>query len=127
MADPRKSELTEAELDRLFKASDAETPLPSGDLMARIMADAEAVQAQAIAPTPGAAPQSRGLFAGLGEALGGWAGLSGLGAAVATGLVIGIFPPDQLASYAAMLTGAEVSLSDYVPGDMALSTVASDG
>ena len=53
--------------------------------------------------------------------------ISGLGAAVATGLIIGVFPPEQLASYAATLTGAEVSLSDYVPGDMTLGTVATDG
>lgn len=129
MADPRKSELTEAELDRFFKASDVEAPLPSGDLMARILSNADAQQAQAFAPPPPSTTPSeaRSVFAGLKETLGGWAGLSGLGAAVATGLVIGIFPPAQLVTYAEVLTGGQAYFSDYVPGDAGLGTVTFDG
>lgn len=113
MAKPRGKELSDAELETLFAASDAEAPLPSGDLIARIMADAE--DARPLAPAK-AEPEARPLFAGLWAALGGAAGVTGLGAAVATGLVIGIFPPDLLMSYAEVLTGANVTLTDYVPG-----------
>ncbi|MEM8591815.1 MAG: hypothetical protein AAGF13_04745 [Pseudomonadota bacterium] len=117
--DKRKSELSEAELDTLFSASDAEAPLPSGDLMARILADAEAEQGARSEPVA-----RRGFLGTLREALGGWAGISGLAGAVATGLVIGVFPPDALSYYSSLLLGGDVIYSDYVP---ALSEVSFDG
>ncbi|MEM1235213.1 MAG: hypothetical protein AAGH70_13915 [Pseudomonadota bacterium] len=125
MSKPQGTELSDAELETLFEASDSEAPLPSGDLVARIMADAEQAQPRAPALPE---PEGRPWFAGLMEALGGAAGLTGLGAAVATGLVIGIFPPDLLASYADVLTGADVTLIDYVPGlQLSLADEAFDG
>ncbi|MEM1232506.1 MAG: dihydroorotate dehydrogenase [Pseudomonadota bacterium] len=113
MAKARGTELSDAELETLFAASEREAPLPSGDLLTRIMADA----AEGLVPGP-ALPERevRPCFAGLVEALGGAAGLTGLGAAVATGLVIGIFPPELVTSYTQALIGADVELSDYVPG-----------
>ncbi|MEM6727161.1 MAG: hypothetical protein AAF618_01560 [Pseudomonadota bacterium] len=115
--DKRDKDLSEAELARLFEAADAEAPLPSAALFARILADAEEVRA----PIPASVP---GFFSGLRDALGGWAGLSGLAGAVATGLVIGIFTPEALASYAEGLFGSAALFSDYVPD---LAAVSFDG
>ncbi|MEM6477409.1 MAG: hypothetical protein AAF647_00030 [Pseudomonadota bacterium] len=121
-----KSDLSDAELERLFQASDAEASLPSGDFMARILADAQALQPQpSLAPAP-VPPRAltQSPFAALREALGGWRGLSGLAGAVATGLVIGVFPPEALATYADGLLNGEALFSEYVPG---LGEVSFDG
>ncbi|MEO0678100.1 MAG: hypothetical protein AAFZ02_11150 [Pseudomonadota bacterium] len=115
-----EKELSEAELEAFFAASDRAAPLPSADLFARILADAEAEQAR----TP-EAPQvpARGWAARLADTLGGWAGISGLAGAVATGLIVGIFPPDALLSLTDGLFAAS-TFSDYVP---AFDAVAFDG
>ncbi|MEM9350611.1 MAG: hypothetical protein AAGA47_10135 [Pseudomonadota bacterium] len=114
--------LSEAELDTLFRASEGEAPLPSGDLITRIMADAEAEQA--VAALASSAPRPSGL-AGLREALGGWAGLSGLAGAAAMGLIIGVFPPEVLSTYSDTVLGiSSATFSDYVPG---LGEVQLDG
>lgn len=120
MMDKRKPEmdLTEAELDALFRAADAEAPLPSGDVMARILADADALQAAPAAAVAPAKPQS------VRDLLGGWLGLSGLAGAVAAGLVIGVLSPDALGSYADYVVNGGVSVTDYLPG---LTEVSFDG
>lgn len=66
---------------------------PSDDLVARVLADAAAVQAAAAAaaPAPGG---SRGWF----PTFGGWLGVGGLVAAAATGLFIGVAAPDRVDS-----------------------------
>lgn len=122
MMDNRKDTdaLSEAELDLLFRAAEEEAPLPSSDLFDRIMADAAAMQ-PVVEP---ATAQRQSWLTGLRETLGGWAGLSGLAGAVATGLIIGVFPPEALGSYAESVLGGEAYLSDYVPG---LSEVSFDG
>ncbi|MEM9438705.1 MAG: hypothetical protein AAGA15_16880 [Pseudomonadota bacterium] len=113
--------LSEAELDTLFRASESEGPLPSGDLIARIMADAEAEQAVAAL----ARPARPSVLAGLRETLGGWAGLSGLAGAAAMGLIIGVFPPEALSTYSDTVLGiGTATFSDYVPG---LGEVQLDG
>jgi len=128
--DKRKDaqDLSEAELDTLFRASDAEAPLPSGDLIARILADAEAVQAPvatlATASAPAPAPRGAWLRA-LRDTLGGWTGVSGLAGAVAMGLVVGVFPPEALSTYSEALLGVSLGgYADYVP---ALDGVSFDG
>lgn len=66
---------------------------PSPDLMARVMADADAVQAE----VPVAAPVPRGAWlAGLIAALGGWGALSGITAAGVMGLAVGLYSPDTV-------------------------------
>jgi len=62
---------------------------PSNDLVARVLADAAAVQAAAAAPAP---VRSRGWF----QTSGGWLGAGGLVAAAATGLFIGVAAPDRV-------------------------------
>lgn len=111
----QESALSDAELDRLFQASDSEAPLPSGDLMARILADAEAMAPAAAAPAV-SAPVQAGFLSRLRETLGGWGGLSGLAGAAAMGLIIGVFPPAALSDYAVAVLGGEVAVTDYLPG-----------
>lgn len=117
MTRPPEKELNAEELDTLFAASDSEGVLPSVDLVARILADAEREQAVARA-------EQRPWHARLQDMLGGWRGMSGLAGAVATGLVIGMFPPDMLLLFTEALIGAELSAADYVPR---LGEVAFDG
>ncbi|MBP0484030.1 hypothetical protein [Sagittula salina] len=79
-------------LDAFFDAARAEAPLPDGDFMARLTADALAEM-----PVAGVRVRGRtGLWEQLVPALGGWAGLSGLVAACAVGLWVGVNPPASL-------------------------------
>lgn len=87
-------ERKEMDLDAMFTAARDEAPLPSGDFMARL-------QDQAIAemPVPGARATAPGFLEQLREALGGWKGASGLAAACAMGVWLGISPPAGLSEY----------------------------
>ena len=71
-------------LDALFAEARKAAPVPSDDLMARILADAETEAAAREAP----APRPR-FWPSLLESLGGWPSLAGLAAAAVTGLWIG--------------------------------------
>ncbi|MGC8201887.1 dihydroorotate dehydrogenase [Aliiroseovarius sp. PTFE2010] len=103
-------------LDDLFSAARADGPVPSGDLMARIMADAEAQIAVAqAAPVPA---RRRGWRAAL-AALGGWGAVAGLGAATFAGLSIGIYMPDPLNDLAQNVLGTPYW--DYSTIDMTAS------
>ncbi len=85
-----QSEPQETDLDRLF--ADAADDMPSDQLMARVLADASAVQAKArpaVAATP-PTPWWREVL----DAIGGWPTLSGATAAGVMGVMIGIYAPD---------------------------------
>lgn len=87
------------DLDDLLAQARAEPAQPSAALLARVEADALALQ-----PRPAArkARPHKGLWAALSEALGGRGALAGLGSAVAAGLIIGFVQPAPLVS----VTGA---------------------
>lgn len=93
-------------LERAFEAARQDAPVPDADLMRRIMADAEEVQAgfAPAAPVRAAARRVR-LGALLMEAVGGFRGLGGLAAASAFGLWLGLSPPQGLSEYARALYG----------------------
>lgn len=106
--------------DILAAARDAERP--GDDLVARVLADAEAVQTAR--PVPAGPLRDR---TGLGwlSGIGGWFGAGGLAAAMAAGLVIGIYAPasvdsalgGQLSSMGLVQTdGLLPGLSDLLPG-----------
>lgn len=86
---------TKDDLDQLFAAARNAAPVPSGDLMARILDDAYAMQpmpAAAAAPvlhTASGPGTFRRLLALLADAVGGTGVLAGLGTAAATGLFLG--------------------------------------
>ena len=103
-------------LDDFFAAARDDAPVPQGDLIARIMADAEA---QIVVPevTP-SRPAPRGWRSAL-AALGGWGAVAGLGMATFAGLGLGIYMPDSLNTMAQSVLG--VSASDYSGTDMLAS------
>ncbi|MCW8843454.1 MAG: dihydroorotate dehydrogenase [Rhodobacteraceae bacterium] len=90
------------DLDALFAAAARDTAQdPSADLLARVLADAEAVQPKAM-PIEASAPR-RGMFDGILAVIGGWPSLGGLAAATVAGVWIGFSAtptvlPDGLAS-----------------------------
>lgn len=118
MAD-KMTDMTDRELDALFEAARTEAPLPSGDVMARILADAEAEQARAqivVAPTTPAraVPRWRQLV----SALGGWPAVAGLATATVAGIWIGANPPVTIESTALSMLGGNggYAMVDLMPG-----------
>ena len=112
-----KKPLDAFELDALFDAARADGPEPSGDLMARIMADA---QAQIVVPDT-LAP-SRGFLAGMLVLVGGWPAAAGLATATVVGLSVGLSTPDTLdtltGGYLAAATGYDLDVMMPSYGDL---------
>lgn len=113
-----KRPFDEAALDELFASAHGNSPLPSADLVGRILADAEAVQAVEVAVTP--APS--GLWTRLLQGIGGWPSAVGLASAAMAGVVIGFTSLETLDSvsggYLSVVTGYGVT--DLMPsfGDL---------
>lgn len=105
-----------AALDALM-AEVAASPVeaPGDDLMARILADAGAAQADTVA-APASAPVTPA-WRGWLDALGGWPTLGGLTAAAVTGLWIGVAPPAAVDDLVASVLGETVSLDLAGLGD----------
>jgi len=80
-------------LEALFADARAETA-PSDDLIARVLADADAVQAGFAEPVAAPPAPTRGWFAEVIASLGGWAGASGVALAGVTGIMLGFYAPD---------------------------------
>lgn len=111
-------EMTDAELDRLFaEASDAGA-VPSADLLARVMADADAVADARDAPQTPPAPVRRGWLESLLGVIGGWPAMAGLATATVAGVWIGYSPPEAVSGFAEdYLSGSVLTydLGDYLP------------
>lgn len=87
---------SERDLDALFEAARAHSPAPSEAFLARVVADAAAVDAARRQSAAQAAAQPgarRGLRDRL-QAIGGWPALAGLATATVAGLWIGYAAPD---------------------------------
>lgn len=80
------------DLDDLFAAARG-AEVPGDDLVARVLADAAAVQAEAATR---AAPSGGGWMSGLMSGIGGWFGAGSLAAATTAGLLIGFYAPDTV-------------------------------
>ena len=105
-------------LKSYFDAGKAARPEPGDALMARIMADADRVQAERAAmPAPVRPQRRRGRLAWLAAALGGWPAMAGLAAATVAGLWIGVSAPAGLTGIAQELIagGDEAYLIDLDP------------
>ena len=107
----------DAGLEALF--ADARGDAPGEGLMARVLADASAVQAEAAVVTP-VAPARRGWFAGLVESFGGWGALSGATAAGVMGLAIGLYAPTSVADWFGAETLGIAASTDFAPDMSAL-------
>lgn len=102
--------MADDDLDRMLAGLRGAGPVPSDALMARIVADAAAVQ-----PGPRRiVPARRGLWAGLAAALGGGGVLAGLATAAAAGLFIGLAAPTSADVVSAAFWGEGTSL-DLIP------------
>lgn len=91
---------------------------PGDDLMARVLADALAAQAAQQRVPAAPRPARPGALAGLFRALGGWPAMAGLTAVAVAGVVIGMNPPDTVATaLTSVLGGGEIDyLIDLEPG-----------
>lgn len=107
------------DLETLFRAARTDRPAPSDDLMARVLADAAALQPKAAAPAPRrvAAPApSRartGFFAGLAALFGGGGVLAGMGTAAVAGLFLGFAQPAPVSALTAAWGGSAADSSAY--------------
>ncbi len=92
------------QVEALLRQARAQKPEVPDALMARVLADAEAVQ-----PKAGAQPvASRASpWEQLRAALGGWQGMGGLAAATCAGFWIGVNPPAGLPDAGAFLLGVQ--------------------
>jgi hypothetical protein len=88
-------------------------PDPSGDLMARVLADAMAAQVPPRTATPGLS-----IWSQIGRALGGWPTFGGLSAATAAGLWLGVAPPVLLSDWAAQVLGQTETIDLYATNDL---------
>jgi len=110
-------------LEDLFADARGLTPAPSDDLMARVIADADAAQPRA---TAASAPQP-GLWARMMDAIGGWPAVSGLAAATIAGVWVGVAPPSSVEDLTATIVGDEVSISLFATDLVFDAGVLSDG
>lgn len=91
--------ITDQELEQFFEAGRAGAPVPSDDLMARVLADAAALQAR---PAPVVPPVPRaGWVQRVLTQLGGWPAVAGLATATMAGVWIGYAAPAGLDSLTA--------------------------
>ncbi len=96
---PEFDKTMDHDLEAFFQAARDESPDPSADLMARILADAYDVQDQHTAETiltaadPVVTTAPRGVMASILRAIGGWPALAGLATATVAGVWIGYNPP----------------------------------
>ena len=94
-------------LNDLFAQARGTTSAPSDDLVARVLADAAAMQ-----PTQATSASPRiGLWARLLDVIGGWPAVSGLAAATVAGIWVGVAPPPSVEDMTAQLIGDEISVS----------------
>ncbi|WP_421703995.1 dihydroorotate dehydrogenase [Aliiroseovarius sp.] len=107
-------------LESFFEAGRADAPVPSQDLMARILADA---QANMPAPAPlarPATPARRGFLVGLLAAVGGWPSVATMATATVAGIWLGFAQPDTLSNLSGgtLLPGSTATayeVDDLVP------------
>ncbi len=93
------------DLDDLLAEARGLRPRPSDDLMARILADAEAARPES--PRPMARTRWRTPFL---AALGGWPALGALAASVVVGLGLGVTQPAGLSGLTVLLGADHVSV-----------------
>jgi len=128
--------MTERDHDKALQAFFAEarhaSPEPSAELLARVLADAEAEQARQAATGGGRAAKggagtavAGSAWRGLRDILGGWGGIGGLAAAGVAGLWIGFSGVGTLGMATADLWGGGGTIDDagFATGDLLALTM----
>lgn len=103
------------DLDDLFAAARADRPRPSDALMARVLADAAALQPEPALPArprPAAPAAPGGFWAALSALFGGGGVLAGMGTAAAAGLFLGFAQPAPVAALTAALSAGTTTTTD---------------
>ena len=101
------------DLDAIFGAARGQSAMPSDDLMARVLADANALQPEAKG-VPVAEPAKTSFW----DLFGGWPALSGVAAAGVAGLWLGLAPTAAIETVTSDVfgTGTTVGLLSDVGG-----------
>jgi hypothetical protein len=101
-------------VDDFFAAARVAAPEPSAALLARVLEDAQAVQAAARPPVPRPA-KSEGFLA----QVGGWFGLGGMAAATLAGVWVGFAGVGGLSTAVADVWGGTTTATtvDLIPGE----------
>lgn len=110
-----KPELGDKDLDVLFAASRRSVPDPSP----KFLAELEVAALHAFQPKVAQIARVT-VFEQLKDALGGWAGLSGLATAALAGVWIGLSPPDLFPdplTIVSELSGTTTTLDSWMTGD----------
>jgi hypothetical protein len=104
------------DLDDLFASAKVGVVQPSDALMARVLADADAVQIamQQRVVTP--VVEKTGFLAGLAALFGGAGVLAGVGSAAVAGLFLGFVQPSGLGSVSDLWVTASVDQIELMPG-----------
>lgn len=89
--------MNDSDLDDLFMTAQRQSAPVSSDLMARVMADADAFMPQPVGVTPAEAPRVS-LWSAILEALGGAGALAGLSTAMLAGVWIGFAQPGAVST-----------------------------
>lgn len=124
MSKTDKTMLDDAALEAFFVAGRAHAPEPGADLMARIMADADAeVDARMAVHAPAAPRKRKSLWASLISGIGGWPAVASMATAAVTGIWLGFATPDQMNALAGGLLPSDggsgeiaYELEDLLPG-----------
>jgi len=121
----KEADMNDSDLDNLFAQARLAGPMPSTDLMARILSDAEQHQQLAAGFVRAAVPPRQGLWASMLAAIGGGAALAGLSTATIAGLWLGMAQP---ASFTAVtetfLSTKTLDTVDLIPG---FDTILTEG
>jgi len=127
MADPHDTTEADRELEAFFAAGRSAAAEPSAAFLVRVLAEAEAVQAERMAP----APQPRqGIWAGLLSALGGWGGAGGLATATMAGVWLGFAGVQGSGTLTAFLAADEAAITlELIPDfdSFALAELETEG
>ena len=102
------------DLDDLLAGASRASMQPSDALMARVMADAAALQVQARPAVAVPVPRA-GWLAGLAALFGGAGSLIGVGSAAVAGLFFGFVQPDGMGAVADLWAGSAVDQVDLMP------------
>lgn len=112
------------DLDDLFAAMRAKAPVPSADLIARVLADAAALQPQ---PVTVARPAGRrGLFAAVAALFGGGPVLAGMGSAAVAGLLLGFVQPAPVSALTAMMEGTTTTATSALDVSSSIDALLSE-
>lgn len=111
--------LSDAELEQLFEEMAASNPVPTTDLVARIIADADGVMNDratgviAVQKPLGLRQRLASFLSGIG----GWPAVAGLATATVAGIWIGYAPPSSVSDLASSYISTDVSydIGDYIP------------